>query len=336
MNATAGSDPMRGWVESFPEMLEEAWNAPGPADIAVGASRILVMAGMGGSGMAGLLASMALAERGVPVVPWRDPVPPGWIGQNDALISISYSGETWETNSILECAIARGIPTRGIASGGRMADLCARSGVPCLRVPPGMAPRASLPWLLAGVFRATGGLGTEAVAEIAALLRRDRVGEDPGRDPKALAAAMEGRIVCLLPAGADMEPVAVRWRNQILENGKQAAIVSPVPEMAHNEIMGWPQLRETVPEIVFVGLPGPSKSSGTLMLLRALEAQARDNGHQFISVAPPPGGGFPALLADVQLGDRVSIELADRRGVAATPVEAIRRLRDRLGKEKVS
>jgi hypothetical protein len=49
-------------------------------------------------------------------------------------------------------------------------------------------------------------------------------------------------------------------------------------------------------------------------------------------IAPHPVEGLAGLLADLYLADRVSVELADRRAVAATPVAAIERMRQAIGK----
>jgi glucose/mannose-6-phosphate isomerase len=328
-------DPMRGWVDSFPEMLEEAWGAPVPDRFAVPTSRVTLLAGMGGSGMAGALAATRLARLGRLAVPWRDPGLPDWVEERDSIILVSYSGETWETLALFDAAVERGIPIRTIASGGGLADRSSALGVPCFRVPPGMAPRASLPWLLAAVFRATGGIDDGAIGAATAALRSDRHTPEPGRDPNRIAEAIGRRIAVILPAGDGMETVAIRWRNQILENAKQAAFVSPLPEMAHNEIMGWGHLRDAIAPIVFVALTSADLPRRVAGLLGALEEEARSERHPFVAVPACGADGFAGLLAQTQLGDRVSVAMADRLGLAATPVDAIRRLRDRMGKERI-
>jgi hypothetical protein len=197
-----------------------------------------------------------------------------------------------------------------------------------------MAPRASLPWLLAGVFRATGGLEEGELRAAAHALREERSAPVPGREPAAIAADLAAGIACLIPVGHAMEVVAIRWRNQILENAKRAAFVSPLPEMAHNEIMGWSSFTELQIPIALVALSDAPPSSYEAAALGALEEEARGLGIPFRKVPPPRAGGFAGLLAQVDLGDRVSVEMADRTGAVATPVEAIRRFRERTGKEK--
>lgn len=331
----AARDPMRGWVDSFPEMLEEAWGTDPPDGFSTSPSRITLIGGMGGSGMAGALIAPWLARMGRLVVPWGNPAIPGWVTDRDSIVIASYSGETWEAIALLEEGAARGLPLRAIASGGRLAGRCEDLGIPLFSLPVGMAPRASLPWLLAAVLRATGGMDDEGIRDAAAALRADRDLPPPGRDAAGIAGKIERRIPILIPAGSEMEPVAVRWRNQILENAKQAAFVSPLPEMAHNEIMGWAHLRVAEVPIIFVALDSREAPAPLHGILADLEDEARAHGHSFIAVPAPDAEGFAGHLAQAQLGDRVSVALADRLGVPATPVDAIRRLRDRMGKEGI-
>lgn len=329
-------DPMRDWVSSFPEMLDQAWDTglPSPA-YPLDPGRILFLGGMGGSGMAGALAAIMLSMRGRPALTGREAVLPPWLDPSDRFILASYSGETVEAVAMLREAVSRKIPTRVVTSGGRVRAECQELTIPCFPVPVGLAPRASLPWLLAGVLRAAGGTEDREIAEASILLREELGNAAPERDPVAIARSLAGRLVCLLPFGGAMETVALRWRNQILENAKQAAVVSPLPEMAHNEVMGWPWLREAGIPLSFVilveewPLPGPWGG-----LIAALRAEASRNGFPVHLTPPAPGRGLGALLAQVLLGDRISVELATLRGVDAMPVDVIQRLRGAFGKEQ--
>ena len=285
--------------------------------------------------MAGALASIAIGRSGVPVFTCREAALPPWLGESDRFVLTSYSGETGEAIAMLREAIARGISTRVIASGGTILSLCREAAIPFFPVPEGLAPRASLPWLLAGVLRAAGGVEEWEISEASAVLRTEINGCRADRDPVSIAGKLAGRLVCLLPFGGAMETVAIRWRNQFLENAKQGSFVSPLPEMAHNEVMGWSWLREASIPLSFVVLveqwPLPEPWG---RLIAALQDEAVRDGFPVHLIPPAPGRGLGALLAQVLLGDRISVELSDRRRVDATPVPAIHRLRSAFGKEQ--
>ena len=53
-----------------------------------------------------------------------------------------------------------------------------------------------------------------------------------------VAANLSGKIPCIYTE-ASLEPVGYRWRCQIQENAKQLAFHHAIPEMNHNEIVGW-------------------------------------------------------------------------------------------------
>src|SRR5215217_9469014 len=53
-----------------------------------------------------------------------------------------------------------------------------------------------------------------------------------------IAAQIEGSVPIVY--GCDLTaPVAYRWKTQINENAKQQAFNAELPEMDHNEIVGW-------------------------------------------------------------------------------------------------
>ncbi|MBM3288289.1 MAG: hypothetical protein FJY88_13230 [Candidatus Eisenbacteria bacterium] len=331
----SASDPMRRWVDAFPEMLEEGWAAPLPDGYLLPPGRALLFGGMGGSGMAGALAAVLLEEEGTVALPWRNARLPRWLSPEDRFVLATYSGETWEARSMLEEALDRGIPTRVVASGGSVAARAIERGVPCFLVPGGLAPRASLPWLFAGVARAVRPDLLGEIAGVARSLRAERDAPPGGRHPDEIARSLHDRLPVLLPVGRAMEAVAFRWRNQILENAEQSCIVSPLPEMIHNEVMGWPWLARGGVPAAFVVLRGsgplPEKEK---RLLAALPGEAAALGLPFLEPPPAEAGGRGALLAEVFLGDRVSVELARMRGVDATPVALIERLRKAAAKEE--
>jgi glucose/mannose-6-phosphate isomerase len=332
-------DPMARLIESFPEMLRDAWAAPLPEGFALAGGRTTVFAGMGGSGLAGALAGELLRLDRRLAVAWRQADLPEWMSPSDRLIALTYSGGTWETTNLLMQAIERKIPVRLVASGGAALERAREAGVPAFVVPPDLPPRAALPWLLAGALRATHPPDSATVAAAIHALSAERgasaTAAAADRDPRAIASLLVDRVPIFLPIGAMRELVAVRYRNQILENAEQAAFVSPLPEMAHNEVMGWPWFAERGIPVSFVLLPEHWPARGPWAgIVPGLEEEARHSGHPFHVIAPSAADGLAGVLADLYLGDRVSLALAELRGIAPTPVAAIARLRAAMRKEQ--
>ena len=130
--------------------------------------------------------------------------------------------------------------------------------------------------------------------------------------------------------GAETSAAAARrWKTQFNENAKVAAFASDLPEANHNEIEGWPWLREQMPaSAVYLTAAGQSER-----LRRQVERAAEALGEQgvpVVRVAARGESGVAQVLSLVMLGDIVSVRLAELSAIDPTPVAAITRLRASL------
>ena len=202
-------------------------------------------------------------------------------------------------------------------------------------LPAGLQPRAAVGYLftvaaeVAALVGAAPGIRTE-IDSSAAHLREasDSLGE--------LAAELAERLEESIPViyGADLTaPVAVRWKTQINENAKLPAFASELPEANHNEIAGWGEAGES------------SRLSAAFLEDRDQHPRVRQRFELTAKlVEAERRGGRPLetegqsrterLLWAVMLGDLVSLHLAARRGVDPSPIEAIDRLKDELGRSE--
>src|SRR4051794_40258503 len=81
----------------------------------LGRPRAGVVAGMGGSGIAGdVLAALAAPAAQAPVFVQREPGLPGWVGAADVVVAVSCSGGTQETLAATDEAVRRGASLVGI------------------------------------------------------------------------------------------------------------------------------------------------------------------------------------------------------------------------------
>lgn len=315
----------------------EAVELPFPAD----AVTDIALCGMGGSAIAGDLVLGAYRDRlHKPMSVVRDYYLPGWIGEGTLVMLSSYSGGTEETLTCAMQALERNSLCVAITSGGKLASFYAQEGVPVVQLPPGLQPRAALIRLLAPVAVLLDRIGAvpplagdlaearETVAASVAALRPEvPEAENPA---KQLARALLGGVPLLW--GAELTaPVAVRWKGQIAENAKLPAFASALPELDHNEIVG------------FSGSPSDLSKLTRLIMLRDprnhRQVQRRFDltrelveGHvdSVLSITAEGESPLARMLDLVMLGDYVSLYLALLRGVDPGPVEAIDRLKDRL------
>ena len=122
-------------------------------------SEVLV-AGMGGSGIAGDFASaLTFGSHGRVAVHKSYAPLPGWAGQTKPLlVAISYSGNTEETLSSAGSA-GPGVPILTLTTGGELARISSERDWPSITVPSGVQPRAAVGYLLGAVVRVVAAVG---------------------------------------------------------------------------------------------------------------------------------------------------------------------------------
>ena len=348
---TIGLDPpypgdtggMIGRIESLADHVEEALGrgAAEPWGIPAMPPDLLAVGALGGSAIAAdLTAGLYLDRLPHPMLAVRDYRWPAFVGPKSLALLCSYSGNTEETLALYREAGARGALRAAISSGGRLAEWCARDRVPLCRVPGGAPPRAALfgSWVaLTGLLRGLGWIEdpTAAWREAAATLRvaAGRIGAavpESANPVKQLARALDSRLVFIYAASERLGAVATRVRNQLNENAKLLGHSALVPELNHNEIVGWEN-------------PGPVHRMAAVVLLRDREdapevakrltltaEYAAAHGasvHEWHST----GEGRLARLASlIQFGDYLSFYLALLNGADPTPIASIDEFKRRL------
>jgi len=236
---------MKQLIEAFPsnitEALEIAQNAQFTGDYS-NVSNVLIC-GMGGSGIGGSMVQAWLYdELKVPVAITKDYSIPNFVDENTLVIGSSYSGNTEETLSAIESSQSRGAKIIGICSGGKLEELCQSNNYDFIKVPGGNPPRTALAFSLVQllrIFSAIGMASADRMNEMAA--GRDLIqdqAETIHLKAKGLAEHLHKKVG-IMYGMTGFEPVLVRARQQFNENSKYLNWHHPLPEMNHNELVGW-------------------------------------------------------------------------------------------------
>jgi glucose/mannose-6-phosphate isomerase len=208
----------------------------------------LVVAAMGGSAIGGLLAVAALGDRASrPIFVARDYGLPAWTTPDTTVLCSSYSGDTEETLAAYEAAGALGAHRIVVTSGGALAAAARADGVPVIPLPGGFQPRAAVGYGLVAALEvaALAGCGVQlhteidvAAAHAEQLVREWGPGSPEDSLAKTIARSLHGTIPQIAGAGLTA-PIAYRWKTQINENANAPAFATELPELDHNEIVGW-------------------------------------------------------------------------------------------------
>ena len=317
-------------VLAIPDHLRDALWRVESARIAPAEAAGLFVCGMGGSAIGGDLAAAALGDRlRHPLLTIRDYGLPSWAGPEWAVLCSSYSGETEETLSCFEAAGDLGAGRIVASTGGALVELARPAEVPVIGL-----PRVGVAYMLvcAAEVAALTGVAPRVAEEVeAAAGFLEQRTEELRTRAREIAASLEGALPIVY--GADLTgPVAQRWKTQINENAKLPSFFVALPEADHNDICGWDGVPATGARAVAVMLEDGGQHPRVQRRFEATAAAIEATGSPAIRIEAAGESRSERLLWTLMLGDLVSLELAEARGVDPLPIEAIDSLKRALGR----
>ena len=147
-------------------------------------------------------------------------------------------------------------------------------------------------------------------------------------EAKRLARALHGTVPVI--AGAELTaPVAYRWKCQINENAEVPAFWGELPEVDHNEIVGW-SAAASVGKLSAVLLEDCDAHPRLVHRAELTGELIRDQSAGVHRIQSRGETAVERVLSLVLLGDLVSLYLAVLRGTDPAPVDVIDRLKERL------
>src|SRR6476646_445816 len=326
-------------VLALPEHLRDAlWRVESAIMQDFDTTAGLVVAGMGGSAIGGALARAALADHATrPIFVTRAYGLPSWTTPDTMVLCASYSGNTEETLACYESAGALGARRTVVTTGGRLAEMARADGIPVFPLPGGFQPRAAVAYMIVAALEvaALSGAGPRLTAEIdvAASHTEELVAEwgpDAAEDSlaKEIARGLHGTVPVIAGAGLTA-PIAYRWKTQINENAKHPAFWNELPELDHNEIVGWESAKD-VGRFSAVFLDDSDAHPRVKERMELTEKLIAGNATASFRLETRGQTAVERVISLVLLGDLVSIYLAALRGVDPEPVRAIDELKAAL------
>lgn len=300
----------------------------------------LVVAGMGGSALAALLAKVWLRDTlHIPFEVVRDYELPQFVGHDTLVIASSYSGNTEETLSSLEQAERSGAQLGVIASGGALIDTAAANEIAHVQLPEGVQPRMGVLYNLRALGALLVNFGViphEKLDEISALT--DWLGDEsaawqqsvPTKSNYAKQLALEavGKTPVFY-GGSLTGPLAYKWKISWNENAKNVAFWNEYPEFNHNEFMGWTSHPVQKPFVVF-DLLSNLEHSQIKKRFTVSDKLLSGKRPKAIPIELKGDSVLAQLLWGNLLADFASIYVAILNGVNPTPVPLIEKLKREL------
>jgi glucose/mannose-6-phosphate isomerase len=323
-------------IERFPAQLLEAIEIGEKAIINAHTEQIdkVFVAGMGGSGIgANFVSEFITDECKLPYVIGKSYSIPAWIDKNTLFVASSYSGNTEETLQALASAEKTGCKIVCVCSGGKLLALAKEKKYDYIALPGDWpSPRACLGYSLASQLYVIFKLGIISKTVIdhlkssIDLIKYDQ--EEIKNKAKKIAEIIHGKIPYIYTTDR-MESVALRFRQQINENSKYLACHHVIPEMNHNELVGWKDVMNNVAVIIFRNKDDYSRNATRIDINKEIISKLTNT---VIEIYSKGQNLVEKTIYFVHLGDWVSWYLAELRGVNALEVNVIDYLKKELAK----
>lgn len=341
-------------LAGFPDQVEEAFtigsNIELPDYLSLGFSSLsgrrggafnkIIICGLGGSAIGGdLLRSYLWYEIQIPIYINRNYRLPAFIDDNTLAIISSYSGDTEESLSCYEEAEQKNCKIVCLSSGGKLSFIAESKNNLLISVPKGYQPRCALAFSFFPLLILMHKLGligdkSDEIVKVKKLLQtrsEQYTDYDENKNNAVkIAKLLKGKLPVIYSSSDTLDVVNLRWRTQIEENAKSIAYGNYLPEMNHNEIVGWQENPVLLKNIAVISLTDPDDYP-----------RIRKRNEITINLISDLAGFVMELSGDsdtqlgrifdlIYLGDWVSYYLAILNKIDPTPVDKIVYLKNKL------
>ena len=326
---------MNDYIEGFTTQLKEAISIGEKASLKVSDKKItnVLICGLGGSGIGGsIVADIVSGQILVPISYSKDYSIPNYVDENTLVIGSSYSGNTEETLEALDECLKRKAEVAIITSGGKLISIAKKNNLNHIVIPGGNPPRAMFAYSFTQLFfilKHYKIINNDFINNfIKGINLLDKEKENIKQQAKDLAKKIFKKTPVIYVANGG-EGVAIRFRQQLNENSKVLCWHHVVPEMNHNELLGWRTNTENLAVIYLRNKSDYIRNQKRMDINKEVISKYTDNISDIWSM------GVSALensLYLINFGDWVSWYLSELNNVDAIEIDVINFLKDKLSK----
>lgn len=249
----------------FPEMIKKSLKERFELNLERKPKNVLIV-GMGGSAIGGDIIINLLRDKiDIPIDVCRDYNIPYYVNEDSLCILISYSGDTEETISCFRQSIKKKAKIICITSNGILERVSKRYKLPLIKIAPDLKPRASFPLIFISLLKIFDNFEKENnilkdISEVIRIIEKIRE-ENFDKDTQTvkskgelydIARSIYKSKAIIIYSPESFKGVAMRIKTQINENSKMLSWFSTIPEMNHNELSGWQEIKNTEFAVIFL------------------------------------------------------------------------------------
>tara|TARA_Y100001970_G_scaffold231496_1_gene287776 strand:+ start:338 stop:1294 length:957 start_codon:yes stop_codon:yes gene_type:complete len=222
-------------IKDFPKHIQDSLKNIKEDNLNLEDVSKVVIAGMGGSAIAGLILKDLFPE--MEIVVERNYFPNTPIDEYTLVIICSYSGNTEETLSYYDYAVRLTEHALVVTTGGELLKKAKSDNIKSHLLPKGYPPRSALGFALTFLISL---FDKEGVSNIDFNCLESFAQESSTKKSEVYALAKKiHKTMPIIVTEEDLSSIGFRLKCQLNENSKMLSYNITIPEMNHNEIIGW-------------------------------------------------------------------------------------------------
>lgn len=326
---------MKTRIEDFTQHITDALNIGKNANLSPNTKKInnVLICGLGGSGIGGTVVAQIVAPyANCPITINKDYKIPAFVSENTLVITCSYSGNTEESLEMLEQAQAKNAEIACITSGGKLQEIAQQNNYNHIIIPGGHPPRGAFGLAFPTLFTMLNHYGIvekDFTAEFNnAITTINQEENNIIAEAKTITEKLVGKTPVIY-ADANYEGVAVRFRQQINENSKMLCWHHVIPEMNHNELVGWRTKNENLAVVIFRNDDDYYRTQKRMEVNKTVFEKYTST---IVEIYSKGNSQLEKSLYLIHLGDWISFFLSEKNGVDVVEVDVITHLKNELAK----
>ncbi|NQX98629.1 MAG: bifunctional phosphoglucose/phosphomannose isomerase, partial [Flavobacteriales bacterium] len=248
------------------------------------------------------------------------------------VVCCSYSGNTEESLEMLAQAEAKNAVIACVTSGGKLQEIATSKNYNHIIIPDGHPPRAAFGFGFPPIFyllKHYNVISADYITQFNNAIRTINTEEENIiNEAKSVTEKLYNKIPVIY-SDANYEGVAIRFRQQINENSKMLCWHHVIPEMNHNELVGWTTKNDDLAVVIFRNEDDYFRTQKRMEINKTVFSNYTST---ILEIYSKGNSQLERALYLVHLGDWISLLLGEKKGVDITEVDVITNLKNELAK----
>ena len=295
----------------------------------------IVFVGMGGSGALGDIFSSILSKTNMHIRVVKGYNLPKTVNENTLVVAISISGNTNETNTVLEKASKLNCKLIAFSSGGKMEKYCEDNSIEFRKIKKFHSPRASFPSFLFSILNILSPIIPISEKDIQNTLDKMQEVkkmisiENNSKNNIAMSLAKWISNVPLIYYPWGLECVAIRFKSSLQENSKTHVIIEDIVESCHNGVVAWEKESSIKP----IMIRGDDDHFRTIEKFEIISEYFDEKNIEYKEIFSGNGNILTKIISLIYILDYVTIYKSILEGIDPTPVKTIEYIKKKINNQ---